>query len=90
MRERDGRPLSDLLTEAKVRVAVSSDPLLRRDASLRDLHVRDGVVTVLTTTDGWPDARGHMTKIERVKGITDVTTHMAAPGDAAARSPSIV
>jgi len=88
VRERDRRPLSDLLTEAKVRVAVSSDPFLRRDATLEDLHVRDGVVTLLTTTAGWPDPRDQMVKLQRVKGITDVTTRVAAGDGGSPRTGS--
>ena len=88
VRERDRRPLSDLLTEAKVRVAVSSDPILRRDATLADLHVRDGVVTLLTTTVGWPDPRDQMVKLKQVKGITDVTTRVVAADAGSPRTGS--
>lgn len=80
VRERDERPMSDVITEAKVRMAVSSDPLLRRDATLEDLHVTDGVLTLLTTTAGWPDPRDQMVKLKQVKGITDVTTTPATSG----------
>jgi hypothetical protein len=75
--DRGGRPISELLTEAKVRAAITSDPLLRRDTSLEDLRVEDGVVTLLTRTDGWPDPRDQMVKLKQVKGITDVTTRRA-------------
>jgi DNA primase len=73
------RPLSDILTEAKVRAAVSSDPVLRHDASFDDLTVEYGVVTVLTTTEPWPDLRTQMMRLKRVKGITDVTTQSVGP-----------
>jgi hypothetical protein len=75
--DRGGRPISELLTEAKVRAAITSDPLLRRDTSLADLRVDDGVVTLLTRTDGWPDPRDQMVTLKQVKGITDVTTRRA-------------
>lgn len=77
VRERGRRPLSDVVTEMKVRAAVSSDPLLRRDQALDDLRVEDGVVTLLTTTAGWPDPRDQMVKIKQVRGITDVTSRLA-------------
>jgi hypothetical protein len=73
------RPLSDILTEAKVRAAVSSDPSLRHDASLDDLTVEYGVVTMLTSIEPWPDLRTQMMRLKRVKGITDVTTRSVGP-----------
>ncbi len=68
------RPLSEWITEAKVRAAVSSDPVLRRDPSLKDVEVRDGVVTLLTTTAAWPDSGAHVQRLKRVKGIAEVTS----------------
>lgn len=70
--QRQSRPFGDLLTEAKVRAAVSSDPVLRRDPALKDLAVRDGVVTLLTNTAAWPDAGSHVRKLAKIKGIDDV------------------
>lgn len=72
--QRQTRPLSEWITEAKVRVAVSSDPVLRRDPALKDLAVRDGVVTLLTSTAAWPDSGAHVRRLKRVKGIADVTS----------------
>ena len=46
-RQRQTRPLADWITEAKVRAAVTSDPVLRRDPALEDLAVNDGVVTLV-------------------------------------------
>ncbi len=83
--ERDRRPLSDLLTEAKVRAAVTSDPLLRRDPALSDLRVDDGVVTLLTSTPGWPDPRDEVVRLTRVKGITDITTRLDPGGEQGGR-----
>ena len=74
VRERNTRPLSETLTEAKVRAAVTIDPLLRRDPALRDLSVRDGIVTLLASQAGWPDPREHFAKLSRVKGISHVET----------------
>jgi len=65
-------PLADLITEAKVRFALSSDPVLRRDPALKDLAVRDGVVTLLTSTPAWPDSTVHVRRLKQVKGIADV------------------
>jgi hypothetical protein len=77
VQERDRRPMADLITEAKVRAAVTRDPLLRRDAALEDLRVDDGVVTMLTNTASWPDPRDQIVKLKQVKGITDVTAQLA-------------
>lgn len=77
VQERDRRPVSDLVTEAKVRAAVSRDPLLRRDEALDDLRVENGVVTMLTNTASWPDPRDQMVKLKQVKGVTDVTAKPA-------------
>ena len=72
-RQRNTKPMSEWLTEAKVRAAVSSDAVLRRDPALKDLAVRDGVVTLVTNTPAWPDSRDHIRRLKRVKGIADVT-----------------
>lgn len=70
--QRRTRPMSDILTEAKVRVAVSADPLLRRDPTLEDVTVDDGVVTVLTATTPWPDSDSRIHRLRCVKGISEV------------------
>lgn len=72
VRQRQTRPLSELITEARVRAAVSSDPVLRRDPALDDVAVRDGVVTLLTHTSAWPDSAEHVKRLRRVKGIAEV------------------
>lgn len=74
LRDRHTRPLSEILTEAKVRAAVTMDPLLRRDPSLRDISVSDGIVTLLASHAGWPDPREHFAKLSRIKGISHVET----------------
>ena len=86
LRERNTRPLSEILTEAKVRAAITLDPLLRRDPSLRDLSVHDGVVTLLASQAGWPDPREHFAKLSRVKGISHVETTTTSPADEQAAS----
>ena len=70
--QRETRPLSELITEAKVRAAVTSDPVLRRDPALKDLAVNDGVVTLMTNTAAWPDSGAHVRRLTRIKGIADV------------------
>jgi hypothetical protein len=72
IRQRQSRPLSEWITEAKVRAAVTSDPVLRRDPALKDLAVNDGVVTLLTSTAAWPDSAAHVRRLTRIKGIADV------------------
>lgn len=71
--QRRSRPLSDWVTEAKVRAAVSTDPVLRREPALRDLTVRDGVVTLMTNNPAWPTSDQHVSRLKRVKGVADVT-----------------
>jgi hypothetical protein len=70
--QRDSRPLSEWITEAKVRMALTSDPVLRRDPALKDIAVNDGVVTVLTSTAAWPDPDAHTRRLSRVKGVAHV------------------
>ncbi|HZX53183.1 MAG TPA: hypothetical protein VFE86_00810 [Ilumatobacteraceae bacterium] len=72
VRQRTARPLSDLVTEAKVRAAVTSDPVLRRDPALTDLAVHNGVVTLLTSSTNWPDEEDHLRRLLKIKGISDV------------------
>lgn len=70
--QRGTKPMSEWITEAKVRAAVSSDPVLRRDPALKDVAVRDGVVTLLTTSPSWPNSGEHVRRLKRVKGVNDV------------------
>jgi hypothetical protein len=72
--QRQTRPLSEWITEAKVRLAVTADPVLRRDPALKDVAVNDGVVTLLTNTTAWPDSASHVRRLTRVKGVADVTS----------------
>jgi len=88
VRQRQTRPLSEWITEAKVRAAVSSDAVLRRDPALKDLAVRDGVVTLVTTTAAWPDSRDHVRRLKRVKGIADVTFATAADTKSGVTAPA--
>jgi len=74
VRQREARPLSEWITEAKVRAAVTSDPVLRRDPALKDLAVNDGVVTLMTNSQPWPDSAEHVRRLKRVKGVADVTS----------------
>jgi hypothetical protein len=76
--ERQRRPLGDLLTEARVRATISTDPVLRRDKALDDVSVDDGVVTLHTTSGGWPDPHDQIWRLKQVKGITDVTSQLMA------------
>ena len=71
--ERGTRPLADILAESRVRAAVSSDPVLRRDPSLRDLRVQDGLVTLQTNGPAWPDPQHQIARLKKIKGITGVT-----------------
>lgn len=73
--QRNSRTFSDFATEFRVRAAVSASPILRRDPALKDLVVHNGVVTVLTTTDVWPDPHNNQIhRLKCVKGISEVTS----------------
>jgi hypothetical protein len=80
--DRKSRPLSDLMTEARARAAISVDPVLRRDKSLQDVSVHDGVATLVTTTHPWPDGQAHLAKVRQVRGISEVVTVNAPVGAA--------
>jgi hypothetical protein len=86
--ERQGRSMGDVLTEARVRAAVSADPVLRRDPALADVSVDHGVVTLLTNTASWPDGGGHVSRLKKVKGIANVTSRPVEPAMAAAALPT--
>jgi hypothetical protein len=73
MAERGTRPLAELLTEARVRAAVSADAGLRQDPGLRDVRVSDGVVTLATSRPDWPQQHiNPMRRLEKVKGVASV------------------
>jgi hypothetical protein len=54
--QRQSRPLGDLITEAKVRAAVSSDPVLRRDPALNAVHCTCSTLNWLARPDHSPPA----------------------------------
>ncbi len=65
---RSARPSSwsamdDLRVEARVRAALSCDPLLRRNSSIRDIRVR-GRVVVLETPADWHNKGHAITRLE--------------------------
>jgi hypothetical protein len=64
---------ADLKLEARVRAALSADPLLRQDPSIRDVRVRDGVV-VLESPPEWRNRSLALTRISQVKGVESVHT----------------
>ncbi|HEY4333444.1 MAG TPA: hypothetical protein VGM78_12765 [Ilumatobacteraceae bacterium] len=64
---------ADLALEAKVRLAVSADPLLRGDASIRDIRVHDGVV-VLESPAAWHNKALAITRIAQISGVESVHT----------------
>jgi hypothetical protein len=63
----------DLMLEARVRAALSADPVLRQDPSIRDVRVRDGIV-VLETPAGWHNRGLAVTRLAQVKGVESVHT----------------
>lgn len=77
--ERQSRSMADVLTEAKVRAAISMDPVLRRDASLQDVEVRDGAVTLYSDEASWPSSRNRFARLAKVKGVADVSAETGRP-----------
>lgn len=73
--QRKTRSLAAVVTEARVRAAVSADPLLRRDPALKDLTVDDGVVTLITSSPTWPDPLTQVRHLLTVKGVREVTSN---------------
>jgi hypothetical protein len=71
--QRKTRTIPDLVAEVRVRAAVSANPLLRRDPTLKDLTVKSGVVTLLTTDAEWPEPHNNqIRRLKSVKGISEV------------------
>ena len=72
--QRKNRPLGELLTEARVRIATSADPVLRKDRRLRDLTVNNGTLALLTTTTSWSQPYGRTKRLTAIKGVNEVTS----------------
>lgn len=72
LRRRESTPMSAVLTEAKVRAAITADPVLRRDRAIEDLSVEDGVVTLHTTAPSWPERDRHLVRLRSIRGVYDV------------------
>ncbi len=90
VKERRSRSLSDVWTEARTRAAISADPLLRRDPTLKDLRVDKGIVTLMTTSEVWPESAARISKLRRVKGIdyVNVSTSRVATSSTEPIAPS--
>ena len=76
--KRSARPASrpareDLVLEARVRAALSADPVLRSDPSIRDIRVHNGVV-VIESPAQWHNRAVAVTRIMQVKGVESVHT----------------
>ncbi|MDO8362645.1 MAG: hypothetical protein Q7V88_07095 [Actinomycetota bacterium] len=70
--QRDKFDLQTWLTEARVRAAITVDPVLRCDPDLDDVVVEDGNVTIRTASMSWPDSVTHLNGVRKVKGVADV------------------
>jgi len=64
---------ADLKLEARVRAALSADPLLRADPSVRDVRVHDGIV-VLESPAEWQNRSIAINRIRQIKGVESVHT----------------
>lgn len=65
--------IADLKLEAKVRAALSADPALRNDPSIRDVRVHDGIVVVEAPVE-WHNKGIAVARIRQVKGVESVHT----------------
>lgn len=72
LRRRESTTMRAVLTEAKVRAAITADPVLRRDRAIEDLSVEDGVVTLHTTAPSWPERDRHLVRLRAIRGVYDV------------------
>lgn len=84
--------LSAWMTEARVRAAVTADPVLRADPDFDDVEVHQGEVTVRTAgTANW-DAGAHLDTLRKVKGVTQVScqpgAHATSPTAATVTTPA--
>jgi len=70
--ERADFDLNRFMLEARVRAALSFDPVLRRSPAIEDVVVNDGKVSLLSTAPTWPDVDRHLASLRRVKGVTDI------------------
>ena len=64
---------ADLKLEARVRASLSADPVLRADASIRDVRVHDGIVVLEAPAD-WKNKSLAVTRLTQVKGVESVHT----------------
>jgi hypothetical protein len=71
-KRRDRGDLASWMTEARVRAAISLDPVLRRDPVLDDVVVADGRVEIHTASTTWPDIETHVNGLRKVKGVAEV------------------
>ena len=73
------RDMPDVMTEARVRAAITADPVLRHDRMVEDVTVEYGNVTVVTRDAVRPETRDRLLGLRRVKGVTDVTAQTVTP-----------
>jgi hypothetical protein len=71
-KERSARAL---LSEARVRAAVTRDPILRRDPMLTDVNLTDGLVTLSSSSDAWQPRADRLDRLKKVKGVDVMTQH---------------
>lgn len=77
---RDQLDLQTWLTEARVRAAITTDPVLRCDPDLDDVEIANGKVTVRTGGVANWNAGTHLDALRRVKGVAHVA---CMPSDSA-------
>ena len=65
--------MSSWMTEARVRAAISRDPVLRADPALDDVEVDDGRVVLRSRLAAWPGSADHVARLGRVKGVAEVS-----------------
>ena len=71
--ERDRFDLHEWLTEARVRAAITTDPVLRCDPRLDDVVVAQGKVIIRSRPVEAAHTDPHLDTLRKVKGVADVT-----------------
>ncbi|MEQ1701086.1 MAG: hypothetical protein ABMA25_13310 [Ilumatobacteraceae bacterium] len=85
VQQRDDFDMKSWLTEARLRAAVTADPVLRSDPDFDDIEVHEGEVTVRTAgTANW-DTGNHLDALRRVKGVAHVACRPRIDGADAPR-----
>jgi len=88
IRERGTRPWSEVVTEFRARLAISSDARLRHAPGLYDLSLSNGVVTIYTNRANRLGFGDLAARVSDVRGVNDVQVASSAiPAASTATDP---